>query len=512
MSEERFVFGPFVLAPQAGRLSREGISLKVGVRALSILAALVRRAGEVVTRTELIDAAWQGAAVEESNLSVQIAALRRLLGRSPEGSEWIATVPRLGYRFTSTVDRQEAGAQAIVSGPALEDRPSIAVLPFVNLSEDPSQEYFADGMVDDIITGLSRIRWLAVIARNSTFAYKGRFVDVRQVGQELRVRYVLEGGVRKTDGRVRINAQLVDAATGAHLWAERFDEALKDVFELQDRITEKVVAVVEPRLQRSEIERARRKRPESLDAYDLYLRALPHTASQMPEDARIAMPYLERALAIEPDYAAAHALLAWCHEWSFARAGFAEADRLAALEHARAATAIGTDDATALAIGGFVLTMLSRDYDAALAAIDRALEINPSCATAMYLGANSNAFAGNAARAGELAERAIRLSPFDLLTYQAHLARGLAALLETRYADAASFMKKAVQAAPGLSSLYFCAAAALALAGDASTAATLAQAGLQREPGFRSRMFAELMVPQLADRLAEGCRMVGLPR
>ena len=187
------------------------------------------------------------------------------------------------------------------------------------MSGDPEQEYFADGMVEEIITGLSRIKWLFVIARNSSFVYKGKAVDVRQVGRELGVRYVLEGAVRKAGDRVRITAQLLEAETGAHLWADRYDGKLEDVFDLQDQITEKVVGVVEPSLRQSEIERSRRKRPENLDAYDLYLRALPHVASAMPADARIAAGFLEDALRLDPNYAAAHAFIAWCHEICFMR-------------------------------------------------------------------------------------------------------------------------------------------------------------------------------------------------
>ena len=211
------------------------------------------------------------------------------------------------------------------------------------MSGDPEQEYFADGMVEDIITGLSRIKWLFVIARNSSFVYKGKAVDVRQVGRELGVRYVLEGGVRKAGNRLRITAQLLEAETGAHLWADRYDGALEDVFDLQDQITDKVVGVVEPSLRQSEIEHARRKRPENLDAYDLFLRALPHMASVMPADARIAAGFLEDALKLDPNYAAAHAFIAWCHQICFMRGGLEEADKIAGLRHARSALASGTD-------------------------------------------------------------------------------------------------------------------------------------------------------------------------
>src|SRR5262245_33784209 len=204
---------------------------------------------------------------------------------------------------------------------SLPDRPSVAVLPFQNLSGDPEQEYFADGMVEDIITGLSRIKWLFVIARNSTFTYKGRPIDIKQVGRELGVRYVLEGSVRKAADRVRITGQLIDATTGTHVWAERYDRRLEDIFALQDEITLSVVGAIEPSLRDAEIERVKRKRPDSLDAYDLVLRAIPHVYVAMPEEAAKALPILEKALALEPSYAGAHGLLAWCHEILFVRSG-----------------------------------------------------------------------------------------------------------------------------------------------------------------------------------------------
>ena len=217
----------------------------------------------------------------------------------------------------------EAGGRARL---ALPGKPSIAVLAFQNMSGDPEQEYFADGIVEDIITGLSRIKWLFVIARNSSFVYKGRAVDVRQVGRELGVRYVLEGGVRKAGNRLRVTAQLIEAETGVHLSTDRFDGAIDDVFDLQDGITDRVVGIVEPNLQRSEIERSRRKRPENLDAYDLYLRALPHVMRLTPEQVRIGARFLGDALKLDPNYAAAHALISWCHEICYGQDGFDEAE------------------------------------------------------------------------------------------------------------------------------------------------------------------------------------------
>ncbi len=395
---------------------------------------------------------------------------------------------------------------------ALPDKPSIAVLPFQNMSGDPEQEYFADGMVEDIITGLSRIKWLFVIARNSSFVYKGKAVDIRQVGRELGVHYVLEGGVRKAGGRLRISVQLIEAETGAHLWADRYDGPLEDIFDLQDQITDKVVGIVEPSLRRSEIERSRRKRPENLDAYDLYLRAVPHMTTAMPADATIAAGLLKDALRLDPNYAAAHALLAWCHEICFSRAGFGDADRIAGVRHARAAIASGTDDATALATAAFVIALLSKDYKAASSGIERALSLNSSCAAAHYFGSQVQAFTGNAAGAIAHANSALRLSPFDPLAFMAHLALGVAAFQEARYDEGSSHFAKAVQANPRFSTLYFTQAIALALAGCVEEAKPIVRQGLELQPDFRARVFAELgLDPTIAGKLAEGARLLALP-
>jgi adenylate cyclase len=394
---------------------------------------------------------------------------------------------------------------------ALLDRPSIAVLPFQNMSDDSEQEYFADGMVEDIITGLSRIKWLFVIARNSSFTYKGRAVDVRQVGRELGVRYVLEGGVRKAGNRVRITAQLIEAATGAHLWADRYDGALEDVFDLQDQITDRVVGIVEPSLQRSEIERSRRKHPDNLDAYDLYLRALPYMASVTPADARIAAGILQDALKLDPNYAAAHARLAHCHEILFSHLGFDDTERAAALRHARFVITSATDDATALAIAAFQIFLLSRDHEGALSAIERALSLNPSCAAALYFGALIYAFSGKPAAATAHAGHALQLSPFDPLAFQAHTALGFVALLEARYDEAASHHARAVHGNPRFGVLYFNQAIALALAGRLGEAMPIVRQGLELQPEFRIRVYAESGVaPELIIKITEGARLLGL--
>src|SRR5271166_4237293 len=345
---------------------------------------------------------------------------------------------------------ESASPQAVTDLPrlSLPDKPSIAVLPFQNMSGDPEQDYFADGMVEDIVTGLSRIKWLFVNARHSSFVYRGKSVDIRQIGRELGVRYLLEGSVRKSETRLRVTAQLVEAETGAHLWADKFDGDLKDVFNLQDRITERVVGIVEPSVQKFEIERSRRKRPESLDAYDFYLRALPFVRPLDPESAPIAAGLLNDALKADPNFALAHAYLAWSHQIRFARADFDEAEKALAMRHARAAITNEVDDATALAIGAYVIGLLGKDAPSALEAIRRALSFNPSSAAAHFFGGFLYAWSGDPVRGTDLAERALRLSPFDPLTYQAHLAFAVATLLQGRYEESAGWWERCSRANP----------------------------------------------------------------
>jgi len=401
------------------------------------------------------------------------------------------------------------------AGPALPDKPSIAVLPFQNMSGDAEQEYFVDGMVEDIITGLSRIKWLFVIARNSSFTYKGKAIDVRKVGRELGVRYVLEGGVRKAGNRLRITAQLLEAETGAHLWADRYDGALEDVFDLQDKITAGIVGIIEPNLRRAEIERARRKRPDNLNAYDLYLRALPHLASVMPQDAAIGMGYLEEAVGLDPNFAAAHAYLAWALEMRFVRGGFGQEDAASAMRHARAALAHGGDDATALAVAALTVLHVGHDFEAASGAIARAVSLNGSCATAFYFGAHVHGLSGDPAIAEDYAARALRLSPFDPFSFMALYSLAMVRVREGRYDEAAALGSQSVQANPRFSTLYAFQTAILAQAGRDEEARSVASRLLELEPDFHVRSFLGFMSgffhASAAGPLSAGLRKVGLP-
>src|SRR5215468_619646 len=263
MVEGKISFGRFRLDLARRELRRDQAPVRLGSRALDILCVLASAEGRVVTKDELMARVWAGVAVEEHNIQVHISALRKAFEEDGDGESWIVTVPGRGYRFLRPREPPAANDPAPGSGPSPADEPSLAVLPFDNLSGDPEQEYFADGMVEEIITSLSRIRWLFVTARVSSFTYKGQATDVKQIGRELGVRYVLEGSVRKGGNRVRITAQLIDAASGVHLWADRFDGAIEDIFDLQDQVTTSVVGAITPTVEQAEIGRAVRKPTKS---------------------------------------------------------------------------------------------------------------------------------------------------------------------------------------------------------------------------------------------------------
>ncbi|WP_312887835.1 adenylate/guanylate cyclase domain-containing protein [Mesorhizobium caraganae] len=395
----------------------------------------------------------------------------------------------------------------------LPDKPSIAVLPFQNMSGDPEQEYFADGMVEDIITALCRFKWLFVIARNSTFTYKGRSVDIRQVGRELGVRYVLEGSVRRATDRVRITAQLIDAETRAHIWADRYDRAVDDIFALQDEITLSTVAAIEPSLRQAEIERAKRKRPENLDAYDLVLRATPLVDTGMPEGASQAVPLLERALLLEPNYALAHGQTAFCNEILYLRAGRREDNRTAAIQHAHTAVALGPDDAPALVYAAIAIGLVEHNRILAQETFEAALAISPSAAWAYSWGALILGWGGEAERAIEWGERGIRLSPLDPWITAALHGICMGHFLRGRYEDAAAAAQRAIRSKPGFSVSHMFLAAALAKLGRMEDASAAAGRVIQLQPNFSSNGQCSAIgcVPVLAAPLIEAMRASGLP-
>jgi adenylate cyclase len=368
-------------------------------------------------------------------------------------------------------------------------------------------------MVEDIITGLSRIKWLFVIARNSSFVYKGRTLDIKQIGRELGVRYVLEGSVRRAGSRVRITAQLIEAETGAHLWADRFDRPLDDIFAVQDEITTCVIGAIEPSLRKAEIDRVKRQRPSNLNAYDLVLRALPFVYAQMPKDVAIAIPLLEEALKLEPDYGSAHAFLSWCLHARFARGGLHQDDRVAAIHHARAAIAHGNDDATTLAVAAFVIALDEHDTTTALKLFDRALEFSNSNIFALSCSAITLAWMGRPELAIERAHCALRLSPFGPLNFWPNHALAIAYFHTQQYDAAADAARSVIDSNPSLSITRAILGAALLRLGRVEEAKATAQRVLEFQPSFTIRgvLIVVAFEPTVFRPLADAWRELGLP-
>jgi adenylate cyclase len=422
-----FLFDGFRLEPGGlFRLDAAGGAEPVllGARAFDLLHLLVGRHGDVVAKDAIMQAVWRGAAVEDANLTMQVAALRRALDLDRTQRSCIQTIPGRGYRFSAPVTQtDEAAPQPREAGLLLPGRPSIAVLPFTNLSDDPAQDYFADGMVEEIITALSRIRWFFVIARNSSFAYRGQNIDVKQIGRELGVRYLLEGSVRKAAARIRIAAQLVDASAGAHLWADHFDGALDDVFELQDRVAASVAAAIEPALEAIEIRRSHTRPTRDLTAYDLYLRGLADCFSFERQAAVQALALFEQAIARDPNFGPALALAAYLPMQLIANGWVEDApsSRAKAVERAHRALHVAGDDAAVLAEAAYALAALGEDIATMFALADRALALNPNYARGWFISGVVGLWAGDADRAIAHVETALRLSPRDRLGGHFHV-------------------------------------------------------------------------------------------
>jgi adenylate cyclase len=400
--------------------------------------------------------------------------------------------------------------------PALPDKPSIAVLAFENMSGDAEQEYFADGIVEDIITALSRFRQLFVIARNSSFTYKGRAVDVKQVGRELGVRYVLEGSVRKAANRVRITGQLIDTATGAHLWADRFDGALEDIFDLQDQVTTSVVGLIAPALEQAEIERAKRKPTESLDAYDYYLRGTASLYQWTRDGTSEALHLFHKAIALDPNFSSAYAMAAWCYVWRKLNGwlvnGAQETTEGAQL--ARRAVECGRDDAIALCRAGHAIAFLLGDVEDGSASIDRALALNPNLATAWYLSGWVRIFRGEPEIAIEHFARAMRLSPLDPVKTFMQTGTALAHMFAGRFDDASSWIEKPYRDRPDIAPIAGIAAASHALGGRIKEAQEAVGRLRRIDPARRISNLKDwypLRRPEDLATYVEGLRRAGLP-
>jgi TolB-like protein len=456
-------------------------------------------------------------------LTTRLNAARNAIGDSGEEQRLLKTLPRKGFRFVGHV-REEQGSPAAARDnpteppklfPALPTRPSIAVLPFVNLSLDPEQEYFADGVVEDITMALSRFHWLFVIARNSSFTYKGRAIDVKQVGRELGVRYVLEGSVRKAGNRIRIAGQLIDAATGAHLWADRFEGALEDMFDLQDHVTASVVSAITPKVQVEEIKRATRKPTENLDAYEYYLRGLAKIRQMTADANREAVRLFYKAIELDRGLACAYGMAAHCIVLRKARGWMIEPvqEGNEAMRLARKAVHLGGDDPVALSTGGYALATIAQEFDDAAAFIDRGLAINPNSAQTWTLSGWLRVWRGEPDLALDHLAHAMRLSPFDPLMH-IHAAVAYAHFLTSRHDIASSYAGMAIRDNPAFLHSICIFAASNALAGRLEPAQKAMAQALEISPDLRAFNLRDLAPFRRAEDLAmyaEYLRNAGLP-
>lgn len=517
----RYLFEDYVLDVDRRELHRGTENISIAPQVFDLLDYLIRNRERVVTRDDLINTIWNGRIVSEAALTTRLNAVRTAISDSGEEQRLIKTLPRKGFRFVGLVV-EAAGAAPPAAGQsrseivqpalALPDRPSIAILPFQNMSGDSEQEYLADGIVDEIITALSRFKFLFVIARNSSFTYKGRAVDIKQVGRELGVRYVLEGSVRKSSEKVRITSQLIDAVTGAHVWAERFEGNLQDVFAVQDEITVSVVSAIQPKLLQAEIELAVR-RPNSLSAYDFYLRAQPHYYSLTREGNTEALRLLSRALEIDPRFGAAASLANFCRTlnlllgWtSDPQFEISEVTRLSEL-----VLSIDEHDPDTLACVGWAKAYVAGDFDAGAEMVDRAVALNPNSAIAWNYRGITCQYVGQAAEALHSFEQGLRLSPLDPMLYGTYAMMGLALIGLHRFEDAEVAARRALRKNPTFMPAHRCLVSALALQGRDADARAAACRLLELEPGYRISDWIVRSRQWRAGLLVDGLRKAGLP-
>jgi TolB-like protein len=523
----KFLFANHVLDTDRRELHRGSEPIAVEPQVFDLLVYLVQNRDRVVSKDDLTASVWGGRIVSDSTLTSRINAARKAVGDSGVDQKLIRTIARKGLRFVGAVRTQPNGAElahAAGSPPdetvepsrsalPLPDRPTIAVLPFINMSGDPEQEYFSDGISEDIITALSKLRWFFVIARNSSFVYKGKAIHMKQVAEELGVGYVVEGSVRKGGDRVRITAQLNDVATGSHIWAERFDRDLADVFAVQDEITEAIVAAIEPQLYAAENFHAKRKPPDSMDAWDLVMRALSHYWRVTRQDNLVAQALLEKATAIDPNYGQALGVLAASHTFS-AHMGWADMATAAPIAEraALAATLADSEDPWAHYALGCVY-MFTRRFDDSLAEFELALRLNPNFSLAQGYYGLALSYCGRWEEANVAAQRALRLSPRDPFSAVYYGIAAYSQFIGRNYDEAMRLSREGIRQRGDFVGAHRVLTAAAGMAGGADVAKAALQELRRAQPNISLAWIANQMPIKLdADRehYLEGFRRAGL--
>jgi TolB-like protein len=529
-------FADFEIDVARRELRRAGAIVHLEPQVFDLLVHLVRNRDRIVSRDELIEAIWQGRIVSEAALSSRISAARRALGDSGNDQTLIRTLHKHGFRFVGDVDEAGPAPASAATGqghspqtPAgdapklvpnaeplpLPDKPSIAVLPFQNMSRDPDQEYFADGLTEDIITGLSRQRWFFVIARNSSFTYKGQAVDVRDVAAQLGVRYVLEGSVRKAANRVRVTGQLIDAANGNHLWAERYDRELADIFALQDDITTRVIGSVGPQILVAEAARVRKKPPQSIDAWDLVMQAVPHMWRMSVDEHGCAQDLLQQAIALDPNYAHAHGLLGWTYISMFNLDTRKPIGQFTNQALAAGARAVMLDDDEQW--GHLVLGLghaRRRRPELAFEHLSKSVDLNPSFALGHAGLGYALACGGQPERGLESLEQALRLSPRDpFLAIYAPVVRYMALFALGRYEETIAVCRSTAALHPNHAGAWRLMTVSLGLLGRIDEAKEALAHTLTMQPDLSSaHVVNDTVFADPADRarFLEGLRKAGL--
>jgi TolB-like protein len=517
----QFLFRDHLLDTDRRELSREQVPIAVEPQVFDLVVHLMENRDRVVSKDELIDKIWHGRSVSESTLTSRINAARKAIGDSGASQALIRTISRKGFRFVGDVQTQigavaaELGrlTQAPQAALALPDRPAIAVLPFTNMSGDREQDYFSDGISEDIITALSKLRWFFVVARNSSFVYKGRAVHIQEVARELGVRYVVEGSVRRSGDRLRISAQLNDVSTGSHLWAERYDRELADIFAVQDEITEAIVAAIEPQLYTAESFRAQQKPPGSLDAWDLVMRALSHYWRITREDNAAAQGLLEQAVAIDPAYGKALGLFAASHIFG-AHMGWADMTATVPVAERAALAAVEADREDAWAHHGLAYTYLfRRRFDDALAEFELALQLNPNFAMAHAFYGVTLCYAGRWQDGDAAARHALRLSPRDPLAAIYSGVAAYARFIGRDYEGAVQMARESMRQRADFVGAHRVLTAAAGMSGDSALSASALEGLRRTQPGI-SLAWITRELPMLRDEdrahYLEGLRRAGM--
>ena len=520
----QFLFADHILDTHKRELRRGSEAIAVEPQVFDLLVYLLENCDRVVSKDDLIASVWSGRIVSDSTLTSRINAARKAIGDSGGVQKLIRTIPRKGFRFVgeilvSTDSREPVHgtaseeARASMQALPLPDRPAIAVLPFTNMTGDPQQEYFSDGISEDIITALSKLRWFFVIARNSSFIYKAKTVHLKQVGEELGVGYVVEGSVRKDGDRVRITAQLNDVFTGSHIWAERYDRNLADVFAVQDEITEAIVAAIEPQLYAAENFRAQRKPPDSMDAWDLVMRALSHYWRVTRQDNVVAQALLEKATSIDRNYGRAFGLLAASHTFS-AHMGWEDMAAVTPVAEraARAAIHADTEDPWAHYALGCVY-LFARRFDDSLAEFEWALRLNPNFSLAQGYYGLTLAYCGRSEEADTAAQRALRLSPHDPLSAIYYGIAAYAQYVGRNYEAAMRLAREGVRQRADFVGAHRVLTAAAGIAGEHRVAEAALQELRRAQPNISLAWIAEQMpIKDDSERehYLEGLRRAGL--